>query len=118
MRFAAVAALATLVLAVSAQASAPPVGSLPAGPVTTISVQHGEYFAIALPPAGGGGKVWRIARHYDGRVVTEVSETSQLANIVAVYKALRPGKATISYALTVGERTKALKARVFMIVVR
>ena len=115
---AAAAVLSVLVFAVPANASAPPVGPLPAGPVTRISVQHGEYFAIALPPLHGGGQVWRIARHYDGRVVTEVSESVLRDNVVAVFRALRPGNATISYAVTVGERTKALKARVFRVTVR
>jgi predicted secreted protein len=112
-----VVALLALAAAVPAIASAPPVGPLPKGPVTTISVQRGELFGIALPHPTGG-KVWRIARHYDGRIVSEVSEGEQRGNIVAAYRALRAGKATIVYALTRGESTKALQARTFRVTVR
>jgi len=105
-------------LALPAQASAPPVGPLPNGPVTTINVLHGELFGIALPQPKKPGQVWRIARHYDGRIVSEVSEAEQLGNIVAAYRAIRPGKATIVYALTLGPSTKALQARTFSVTVR
>ena len=115
---AAAAVASVLVFAVPASASAPPVGPLPPGPVTTIGVRHGEYFAIALPPLQGRGQVWRIARAYNSRVVTEVSEANLRRNVVVVFRALRPGKATISYAATVGERTKALKSRVFQVTIR
>jgi hypothetical protein len=107
-----------LAFALSARASAPPVGPLPPAPVQTITVVHGEVFGIALPRTGGGGRVWRIARHYDGRIVTEESETIQRGYVSAVFRALRPGKATIVYALTVGESTKALQARTFKVTVR
>lgn len=110
--------LLLLLFVTPAVASAPPVGPLPKGPVTTISVQRGQLFGIALPRPKGKGQVWRIARHYDGRIVAEVSEGEQLGNIVAAYRALRPGKATIVYALTLGESTKALQARYFKITVR
>jgi predicted secreted protein len=113
-----VVALLALAAAVPATASAPPVGPLPKGPVTTISVQHGELFGIALPGGVTGGNVWRIARNYDGRIVSEVSEGEQRGNIVAAYRAVRAGKATIVYALTHGESTKALKARTFRVTVR
>jgi predicted secreted protein len=109
--------LVALSAAMPAFASAPPVGPLPKGPVTTINVQRGELFGIALPRPTGGN-VWRIARHYDGRIVSEVSEGEQRGNIVGAYRALRPGKATIVYALTRGESTKALQARTFRVTVR
>jgi hypothetical protein len=108
----------TGVLAVAATASAPPVGPLPAGPVTQISVRHGELFAIALAKPAGAGQVWRVARAYNGKVVTEVSEGVQRGNIVTVYRALHSGKTTIVYAVTLGERTKALRARTFRVTVR
>jgi hypothetical protein len=118
MRAFLIAVVLAAVCASAANASAPPVGPLPKGPIATIAVTHGEVFAVALPATGGGGRVWRIARQYDGRMVTEVSEGVQRGHIVAVYRALRPGRTKIVYALTLGERTKALKARTFAIVVR
>jgi hypothetical protein len=118
MRSFLIAAALVVLCAGVASASAPPVGPLPKGPIATIAVAHGEVFAVALPATGGGGRVWRIARQYDGRIVTEVSEGVQRGHVVAVYRALRPGRTKIVYALTLGERTKALKARTFAIVVR
>lgn len=108
----------TGVAATAAVASAPPVGPLPSGPVAQIAVQHGELFAVALAKPRGAGQVWRVARAYNGKVVTEVSEGVQRGNIVVVYRALRPGKTSIVYAVTVGERTKALQARTFRVTVR
>lgn len=105
------------VFAGSAIASAPPVGPLPKGPVSTIAVTHGELFAVALPRTRSG-RVWRVARAYDSRVVTEVSEGTQHGNVVVVYRARRRGRTTIVYASTLGERTKAFAARTFKIVVR
>ncbi|HEX5450491.1 MAG TPA: hypothetical protein VFW85_10600 [Gaiellaceae bacterium] len=116
-------ALLTLVVLVgaltaSATASAPPVGPLPPGPVTQITVHYGELFAIALAKPKGAGRVWRVARAYNGKVVNEVSEGVQRGNVVVVYRALRAGKAAIVYAVTIGERTKALQARTFRVTVR
>ena len=114
VRYLATAALLASVVASSAIASAPPVGPLPRGPVTAISVQRGQLFAVALPKPARG-RVWRVARAYDANVVTEVSEGVQRGNIVVVYRALHPGRTTISYALTRGETSKALQARTFKV---
>jgi hypothetical protein len=43
-----------------ALADSVPIGSLPAGPVATIEVQHGELVALALPRRNVG-RVWRVA---------------------------------------------------------
>ena len=102
------------VIAVAATASAPPVGPLPRGPVAAISVQHGELFAIALPKPSAG-RVWRIARAYNAKVATEVSEGVQQGNIVIVFRAVHAGRTTITYALTRGETSKALQARTFKV---
>ena len=67
------ALVAGLVLAASAAGAAPPVGPLPRGPVSTIQTERGQLVAIALPHRAGG-KVWRIARAFDGKVVRQVSE--------------------------------------------
>lgn len=118
------AGIASLVIVVAiagsatATASAPPVGQLPAGPVTAISVQHGELFGIALAQPRGRGQVWRVARAYNAKVVVQVSEGVQRGNVVVVYRARRPGRTTIAYALTVGETAKALQARTFRVTVR
>lgn len=109
-----ISSVAAGVIAVAATASAPPVGPLPRGPVAAISVQRGQLFAIALPKPSAG-RVWRIARAYNGKVVTEVSEGVQQGNIVIVFRAVHAGRTTITYALTRGETSKALQARTFKV---
>lgn len=104
--------LAVVVLA--AQASAPPVGPLPKGPVTTIGVQPGQLFAIVVPrPARGLN--WRGARQSDATIARPLDEGELKGNIVFVYRAGHAGKTTVVYALTKNEGPKALQARYFKI---
>jgi hypothetical protein len=112
---AAVAAAATL-LAGAALASAPPVGPLPKGPVSTIATAKGQLVAVALPHAAG--KSWRIARPFDSTIVREVSEADVGTNVVVVWRAAGRGTTTIRYALTRGETAHAYASRTFKIVVR
>jgi len=114
--FVAVSALAGAA-ATATRASSPPVGPLPAGPHATLTTKAGELVAVALPHRSGG-RVWRIARPFDGSVLREISETDVGSNVVIVFKALRSGAATLSYALTRGETTKALEARTFAVRIR
>ena len=51
-------------------------------------------------------------------VLREVSEADVGSNVVIVFKAVRPGALTLSYALTRGETTKALEARTFTVRIR
>ena len=106
--------LATVALA--GPATAPPVGQLPPGPVTTIRVQHGLPFALALPQRNGG-LVWRGARNTHLDVARPVGEADVGTNVVLTYQALRRGKTTIVYGLTKGETPKAYAARYFTVVV-
>ncbi len=114
----AVALLATVAAAssfavASGQASAPPVGALPAGPVSTITTTKGEYVAFALPEHSGG-LVWRVARPFKSGVLDEVREQSGVGGtLVIVFKATGVGATSITYALTRGERAKALQSRRF-----
>jgi hypothetical protein len=109
--------LVALVVAVlAARASAPPVGPLPKGPLTTIRVQHGLLFAIALPRPGKG-LTWRGARLIDATVARPLDEGELNGNIVFTYRAGRTGSTTVVYALTRGETRKALEARYFRIMV-
>lgn len=114
-----VGVIAVLVLGaagLSAQASAPPVGPLPKGPITTIHVQHGLLFAIVVPrPAAG--LAWRGARLSDATVARPLDEGELNGNIVFVYRAGHAGKTTVVYALTKDEGPKALQARRFEITV-
>jgi hypothetical protein len=101
-----------------ALADSTPIGALPAGPTSTIDVQHRELVAVALPQRSGG-RVWRIARAFDSRVVTEVSEANVRGSVVLLFRAKSTGRTTLSVALTNGDTSsKALESRVFTIHVR
>lgn len=105
-----------LAAAALARASAPPVGPLPSGPVTTIHVRQGLLFGIALPrPASG--LAWRGARRSDATIARPLDEGELNGNIVFTYRAGRPGSTTVVYALTRDETESALQARFFKVVV-
>ena len=110
-----VAAMAAF--AVTAEASAPPVGPLPASPLQTISTTVGSHVSVALPH-GAKGRVWRVARPFDGKVVAEATEGDVGAYTVVVFTARAKGATTITFAQTLGERAKAYKAARYRIVVR
>jgi hypothetical protein len=119
LRFASALAAAAVVAATAslARADAPPVGPLPAGPAATISTQKGQLVAVALPHRAGG-RVWRIARAFNGHVVSEVSEADVGANVVIVFRATGAGTTTLTFALTKGETAKAFESRRFTVQVR
>lgn len=112
---AAAAAIAAGAGAVSSDST--PVGPLPAGPVSTIQTQKGELVAVALPHRAGG-RVWRIARTVNAKVVREVSEADVGSSVVIVFKAVGSGNATVVFGLTRGETAKAYESRRFNIHVR
>ena len=108
---------AAAVLATAGTAAAPPVGPLPAGPVSKIETRKGQLVAVALPHRANG-RVWRIARAFDGRVLRQVSEADVGSQVVLVFRASGVGKATVAFGLTLGERTKAYESRRFVVTVR
>jgi len=111
-RFALLAAFAAaLVLVVPVQASAPPVGALPKGPVTTISTAKGSLVSIALPSRAG--KSWRLARAVNANVLVEVTEANVGANVIVIYRATGRGSAKVAYGLTRGETAKAFASATF-----
>jgi hypothetical protein len=104
-------------LAGGAQADSPPVGALPPGPTSTVSTQKGELVAFALPRRSGG-RVWRVARRFDTRVVRQVSEADVGPTVVLVFRAVGGGTTTVSFGLTRGETPKAFETRRFVVRVR
>ncbi|HZP72491.1 MAG TPA: hypothetical protein VFA97_03835 [Gaiellaceae bacterium] len=105
-----VALVALIVLGGVAEASAPPVGKLPAAKIVQQTVRHGTLVALALP-APKHGNVWRVARPFNAHVATEVEERTLKSSIVVVYRAKSPGRTSIVYALTAGEpSSRALQA--------
>ena len=103
--------------AVATRADSTPVGALPPGPASTIATQRGEIVAVALPHRTGG-RVWRIARAFDGRVVRQVGEADVGNAAVLTFKATGKGTATLRFGLTKGETATASESRRVTIVVR
>jgi hypothetical protein len=107
-----------LAAAAAAHADSTPIGRLPPGPVATIAVRHGELVAVALPRRSAG-RVWRIARPFDGKVLRQVSEADVGSSVVLVFRARSVGRTSVSLALTRGDASsRALEARRFQIQVR
>ncbi len=111
------AVTAATALAGSSLADAPPVGPLPSGPTSSIETTKGQLIAFALPHRPGG-RVWRIARTIDARVVRQVSEADVGTSVVLVFKAVGTGSAAVAFGLTRGERPKAYESRRFVVRVR
>jgi len=110
-RYLAIAAVlsAALVLVLPAEASAPPVGKLPKGPVTTVRTPKGTLVALALPQLKGLS--WRLARQVDSRVVVQISEGVVGTSVVITFRAKAVGHTKVIYAATRGESTVARAAR-------
>jgi hypothetical protein len=107
--------VAATVVAMS-RASAPPVGPLPRGPVTTITAPSQEYVSVALN-RGQSGLVWRVARAWNTRVAVQTTEAN-LGNLtVYVFRTIKPGTATLRFALTNGARPKAYGAATYKLTV-
>jgi predicted secreted protein len=110
IRFAVCAAVLAATLAGPAAASAPPVGPLPPEPTILRVAKAGRTFRIAAPKPAAG-RVWRIARAYDARIVREIREGETKTTIWWDFRAVRPGKTTIVLAQTRGERPHVYAAR-------
>jgi hypothetical protein len=95
----------------------PPVGPLPVGPSSTIDTQKGQLVAFALPHRSAG-RVWRVARKFDAKVVQQVTEGDVGPSVVLVFKATGKGTTTVVFGLTRGETAKAYESRRFTVRVR
>lgn len=98
-------------------ADSTPIGPLPSGPAATIQTQRGQLVAVALPHRANG-RVWRIARSIDPRVLRQVSEADVGSSVVLIFKATGTGSATVAFGLTRGETAKAYESRRFTVQVR
>jgi hypothetical protein len=108
--------LAALVFTVSALASAPPVGPLPKGPVTSITTSKGSLVSVAM--SSRTGKSWRLALAVNAHVLVEVSEANVGNAVVIVYRAVGQGNVSVRYGLTIGEQRKAYASATFNVRVR
>jgi hypothetical protein len=107
-------ALVLAATAAVALADSTPVGSIPPGPRSTIATAEGQLVAVALPRRAGG-REWRIARALNSRVVRQTQEADVDDLVVVVFRAVGPGNATIVFALTKGETTKAYESRTYVV---
>jgi hypothetical protein len=107
---------AALVLVLPAAASAPPVGKLPKGPVTTIHAQKGTRVAIVLPQLKGLS--WRLARQVDSKVVVQTGEGVIGTSVVITFRTKAAGHTKVIYAATRGESTVARAAQTLDVTVR
>jgi hypothetical protein len=110
------ASAAALVLVLPADATAPPVGPLPKGPIATIHTEPGSLVAVALPHRKAG-LTWRIATVVDQKVLREVSEADVGRHVVVVYRAVGTGHARIAYGLTRGETARAHESLTYVVTV-
>lgn len=100
--------------AVAARSDSTPVGPLPAGTTSTITTQRGQLVAVALPRRSGG-RVWRIARPFNGAVLRQVGEAEIGTAVVITFRATGRGVTTVRFGLTKGETAKAFESRRFTI---
>lgn len=108
------ALVAVATAASSGLADSTPVGPLPPGPSSTIETQKGQLVAVALPRRTSG-RVWRIARSYNSKVVRQVSEANVGGSVVLVYRVVGNGTTRLVFGLTRGETAKAYEARRFVV---
>ena len=99
-------------------ASAPPVGPLPPGQVTTVSASSGALIAVAPRAPASGGLVWRLARGVNAKILRETAERNIGRDVIVVYKAVGPRSVTVAYGLTKGETRKAYKSVTYKIRIR
>jgi hypothetical protein len=108
-------ALATTTAALS---SAGPVDPLPTGPTRAIVATAPGSFVVTLPKSKQPGLVWRVARIYRSSVIREQSEGETASTVWLRYETIAPGKTSLVFAFTRGERPHAFAARTFRITVR
>ncbi len=101
-------AAGALAAAGATSASAPPVEPLPSAKVTTVKTTRGQLVSIPLPTRRG--YVWRVARPIAAPVVRQVGEGDVGRDVVLVFVAVAPGRASIVLAETRGETAKAYRA--------
>ncbi len=110
--------LAVSTFAGTSGASAPPVGPLPASPVTTITTFTQELVSFALP-RGQSGLVWRAALDSNPAVAREVAEGDIPGNVtVVVFLARKPGTTNVAFGLTRDEHPKAYRAARYRVIVK
>jgi predicted secreted protein len=97
----------------TALASAGPVGPLPNGPTTSVHLAVGKTYTARLPKPKVAGRVWRIARAFNGKVVSETKEGETKQQVWVTFRAVGNGSTRVVFAMTRGETAHAYAARTF-----
>jgi hypothetical protein len=103
--------------AAAALASAGPVGPLPNGPTTVVHVAVGKTYTARLPQPKVAGRVWRIARPFDGKIVSETREAETKQQVLITFRAVGKGTTSVVFAMTLGERSHAYAAHTYRFVI-
>ena len=101
------------VSAATALASAGPVGPLPNGPTTAVHLAVGKTYTARLPKPTVAGRVWRIARAFNGKVVSETKEGETGKQVWVTFRATGKGSTRVVFAVTRGETAHAYAAHTF-----
>ena len=104
--------------AAAALASAGPVGPLPNGPTASVYFAVGESYTARLPQPKVAGRVWRIARAFNGKVVSESREGETKQQVWVTFRAVGKGSTKVVFAMTRGETAHAYATRRFSFHVR
>ena len=97
----------------AALASAPPVGRLPHGPTASVYFAVGESYTARLPQPKVAGRVWRIARAFNAKVVSETREGETKQQVWVTFRAAGKGSTRVVFAITRGETAHAYAAHTF-----
>ena len=108
---------AVTALIATAQAATPPVGTLPKGPLTTITSQAQGYVSVVLN-RGQSGLIWRIARPYNTQIIVLTAKTNLGDLTLWVFRTIKPGTTTLRYALTHNQEPKAYQAATYQLIIQ
>jgi len=106
-----------MISAVPALGSATPVGPLPKGPSSTVHLTVGKSHTVRLPKVTTAGRVWRIARAFNAKVVTETREGETNGQVWVTFRGVGAGSTKVVFAQTKGETSHAFAARTFRFIV-
>ena len=93
-------------------------GPLPHGPTASVYFAVGESYTARLPQPKVAGRVWRIARPFNGKVVSETREGETKQQVWVTFRAVGNGSTRVVFSLTRGETAHAYAAHTFSFHVR
>ena len=83
------------------------------GPTTSVHLAVGKTYTARLPQPKVAGRVWRIARAFNGKVVNETREGATKQQVWVTFRAVGKGSTKVVFAITRGETPHAYAAQTF-----